>query len=196
MHSSLVVSSTLAAQPPTCIPTLSSASPCLPFALSLSSPPSLSAEMALSQAYILLFILLIISFLAIVGCMTRLVLYTRENSISGMIAQRYNPLSYCCIIAIACFTMLTSATVLIGEVKNPPLDDCSHYQPLCSSVVWLNMWSPIICMCILFFPLKVIRERPLPSDESLRHSDEGRRGGGSSRGGGDSLRGDGHSRAH
>ena len=123
--------------------------------------------MALSQAYILLFILLCISVLAIVGCMVRLVFHTKENSISGMIAQRYNPTSYICIIAIACFSMLTSATVLIGEVQSPPRssdpssdlfeEDCASSQSECSAVVWLNMWSPIVCMCILFFPLKVIR---------------------------------------
>ena len=91
-----------------------------------------------------------------------------------MIAQRYNPLSYVCIIAIACFSVLTSSTVILGEVDSPPgwmhsSDQtmwyrdatCDSYQPTCSSVVWLNTFSPLVCMCILFFPLVVVRSERL-----------------------------------
>ena len=76
--------------------------------------------MAVSQAFVLLFIFLCVSVSCIVACMVTLVHSTHENSISGMIAQRFNSLAYVCILAIACFSVLTSATVIIGEIDSPP----------------------------------------------------------------------------
>jgi len=83
-------------------------------------------------------------------CGTLLLEYTTEDSISGMVAQRYNFVSYVTILLITGAAFYTSCFILCGGIASQ-----NQGQNPNVAIVILASISPILSFCILISPLVV-----------------------------------------
>jgi len=98
-------------------------------------------------ALYLLFVLLLMV------CGLALFELTNEPSISGMVAQRFNPVGYMCILTITGISFFTSCFILSSAIASTLVN---HYDGYMAADI-LAALSPIISCLILVFPLVVTK---------------------------------------
>jgi len=81
-----------------------------------------------------------------------LIINTNEDSISGMVAQRYNLYSYLTILEIMAISFYTSCFITCGAISRTLIGKANHSW----SVIFASL-SPIISSLILVFPVVVFQ---------------------------------------
>jgi len=80
---------------------------------------------------------------------------TNESSVSGMVAQRFHKLSYCCILLITGVTFFTSCFILAGGIAMEQELTDPYDRHVNSWTTIIGTLSPLIVSCILIFPIVV-----------------------------------------
>jgi len=83
-------------------------------------------------------------------CGTLLLEWTTEDSLSGMVAQRYNFVSYITILLLTGVAFYTSCFILCGSITSQKQGENPNV-----AIVILATMSPIVSFCILISPLVV-----------------------------------------
>jgi len=104
-------------------------------------------------------VFMLVLFVIFSVCMILLGLFllelTNESSVSGMVAQRFHKLSYCCILLIAGVTFFTSCFILAGGIAMEKQLTDSWERHVNSWTTVLGTLSPLIVSGILIFPIVV-----------------------------------------
>jgi len=103
------------------------------------------------QMFLLGMIFVMLILLMLLGVV--LLQVTNEDSISGMVAQRYNKISYLTILLICGISFFTSCFVIAGAIVREKLcKETSH------SISIAGALSPLFACCILVAPIVVVKD--------------------------------------
>jgi len=102
------------------------------------------------EQFIMSLFLIFIFLLIFLGVL--LLKFTNEDSISGMVAQRFNKISYLTILLIGCVSFFTSCFILCGAITREKLNKTNDYVTVACAT-----FSPIITFLILIFPIVVYK---------------------------------------